>query len=57
MICKRNKDNHYFNYEFNDNDCVEIWNPFRSSETTVVPYERWLTEFTIIDKWQSIKYP
>ncbi len=57
MICKRNSDNIYFNYEFigKDSDYVKVWNPdLNIIKEQEYLYEVWLKEFTIIDKWGKL---
>ena len=59
MICKNNKTKETFNYEFVGENLVNIWNPRQIYGTNgfsqVITYNTWLNEYTIIDKWSTIK--
>lgn len=59
MICKNNKTGDYFNYNFVGENLVNIWNPSPIYGTNgfseIITYNSWLTEYTIIDKWRTIK--
>lgn len=59
MICKKNDSDDYFNYEFVGENLVNIWNPNKKYGTNgfneMILYGRWINEYTIIDKWRTIK--
>ena len=57
MICKNNKTGKYLNYNFTgkDSNLIELWDPTAPGYSEIIPYEKWLEDYTIIDKWKTIK--
>jgi hypothetical protein len=59
MICRNNKSGAHFNYEFVGENLVNVWNPDKKYGTNgyskMIMYDTWLKEYTIIDKWRTIK--
>jgi len=59
MICRNNKSGAHFNYEFVSENLVNVWNPDKKYGTNgyskMITYDKWLNEYTIIDKWRTIK--
>ena len=59
MICKNNKTGAHFNYEFIGENLVNIWNPDKkyggNGYSKMITYNTWLDDYTIVDKWQTIK--
>lgn len=54
MICTRlnDKDLIRYNYTFlNEGKDVRVWN---NDYEKIIPYDRWINEYYIVDKWKTV---
>ena len=52
MICRSWKNREGFNYRFLENEDVELEN---ARGKFAIPYNEWLRDYYIIDKWDELK--